>query len=179
MTAIKIYKKQALLFVVLIQTFTSSAQQKTTLIQDRLGWDTITCIYNLTGGRLNGKYVSWYHNGNKKSEGVLENGYRNGRWMIWDSTGRKRMERIYKNPFEFERIFPPVPNEGPIPLLIQNQYKLEYDSNGIVKYAVLKAEDAIWRHKFWRVLEPVNNEILFTNNRLLNLFKKLTRNSQK
>jgi len=128
------------------------------------------CVYTAEQGRLTGPYVSFYNNGSKRCEGNLVNGYRTGRWIVWDSTGQKRMERMYKNPFEFTRIYPPIPNEGPIPLLSQNRYRLEYDSNGIIKYAKLKAENAIWRHKYWRRLAPANNAILFKDNSILKIF---------
>jgi len=163
------YKKIFLVFILTLQVFTIVAQQKSISIDNY----RTTCNYNLTDGKLNGIYTSFYFNGNKKSEGKLINGYRTGTWIVWDSTGRKRMERVYKNPFEFTRVFPPVPNEGAIPLLIENRYKLQYDS-GIVKYATLKAEDAIWRHKIWRYLTPANNDVLFSNNRLLNIVKNLS-----
>jgi Gliding motility associated protein GldN len=163
-------KKKLLILIILLDCFFAFAQQRTVLLDYR----RTKCVYNLTDGRLNGDYVSYHYNGNKKSEGRLENGYRAGRWIVWDSTGRKRMERVYKNPFEYTRILPAVSNEGPIPLLMENKYKLEYDSNGIVKYALLKAENAVWRHKFWRYLEPANNEILFENNRFLKLIIDLS-----
>jgi len=147
----------------------SSAAQQHTFNLERLE-ETSTITYTTEEGRLTGNYVSIYNNGIKRCEGKLVNGYRNGRWIVWDSTGRKRMERIYKNPFEFERIFPAIPNEGPIPMLVKNQYRIEYDSDGVVKYAKLKAEDAQWRHKYWRYLGPVGNELLFKDNWLLNLF---------
>ena len=149
--------------------------QKRVAIIDR---KNTKCIYNLENGRITGNYISYYNNGIKKSEGVLANGYRIGKWIVWDSTGRKRMERIYKNPFEFERIFPPIPNEGSIPLLAENAYKLTYNADGIVEYAKIKSENAIWRHKFWRYLEPVNNDILFKENRMLQIILELIKSGK-
>jgi len=165
----KKYKAGFLIFAVLFAITASSAQERTVLLE----YEKVKCIYNLKNGRLTGSYNSFYSNGRKRAEGKLDNGYRTGRWIVWDSTGRKRMERIYKNPFEYSRAFPEIPTEGPIPLLAENKYKLAYDSNGIMNYALMKAEDAIWRHKFWRYVEPGNNEILFTDNRLLKLITGL------
>ena len=154
--------------------FTSSISyaQIRTVILDR---ENVKCTYSLVNGRISGNYISYYGNGVKKSEGVLANGYRSGKWIVWDSTGRKRMERVYKNPFEFKRVFPPIPNEGPIALLAENAYKLTYNADGIIEYAYMKSEDAIWRHKYWRYLEPVNNDILFKDNRFLNIIFELIR----
>jgi hypothetical protein len=167
-------KTKLLTLILLINSFTVIAQQRTVMLDYR----RTKCIYTLIDGKLSGDYISYYYNGAKKSEGKLENGYRTGRWIVWDSTGRKRMERIYKNPFEYERIFPAISNEGPIPLLTENKFKLEYDSNGVIKYDLLKAENAIWRHKFWRNLGPANNQILFANDRLYKLFKNLALSGQ-
>jgi hypothetical protein len=166
----QIYKIKLFNLIVLFISSFSYAQQRTLII--KMG--NVKCIYNFENGKITGTYTSFYQNGYKKSEGKLENGYRTGNWIVWDSTGRKRMERVYNNPFEYKRIFPAVPIEGPIALLMENKYKLEYDSTGIIKYAQLKAEAVVWRHKFWRYLKPANNEVLFTNNKLFNLIKDLS-----
>jgi hypothetical protein len=165
-----IKSKHQILFLFLLALSLNMLGQSRTVIHS---YTQEKSIYIIQNGRLTGKYISYYHNGIKKSEGQLINGYRNGKWIVWDSTGRKRMERVYKNPLEYKRIFPSIPNEGAIPLLIRNQYKMEPDSNGVIKYAQLKAENAIWRHKFWRYLEPYNNEVLFTGNRFLEVIKNL------
>ncbi len=162
-------KKIIFLIIVLMDCLYASAQTRTVV----LNHENVKCIYNLEDGRISGNYISYYNNGIKKSEGVLANGYRTGKWIVWDSTGRKRMERMYKNPFEFKRVFPAIPNEGPIPVLAENTYQLTYNTDGIIEYAKLKAENAVWRHKFWRYLEPVNNDILFKGNRILKIIFEL------
>ena len=159
--------------LLLFSSSTSHAQTRTTI----LDYEKIRCTYDLVNGRLSGNYISYYNNGIKKSEGKLQNGYRTGTWVVWDSTGRKRMERIYKNPFEFKRVFPAIPNDGPIPLLAENAYKVTYNADGIIEYAYMKVEDAIWRHKYWRYLEPVNNDILFKDNRILKIIFELIRSA--
>ena len=167
----KKYKASFLVFAALFAVAFSSAQERTVWLE----YEKVRCIYNLKNGRLTGNYNSFYLNGKKRAEGKLENGYRTGKWIVWDSAGRKRMERIYKNPFEYSRVFPAIPDKGPIPLLAENKYKLAYDSNGIVNYALMRAEDAIWRHKFWRYLEPADNDILFKNNKILKIIFELIR----
>jgi Gliding motility associated protein GldN len=170
----KIYINNITVFLLFFNSLNTYGQIRTVIL-DR---ENVECIYNLDNGRISGNYISYYNNGIKKSEGVLENGYRSGKWIVWDSAGRKRMERIYKNPFEFKRVFPPIPNEGPIPLLAENTYQLEYNADGIVEYAKLKAEDAVWRHKFWRYLKPVNNDILFRENRILKIIFELIKSNK-
>ena len=160
----------SLLFFISLNTH---AQIRTAVLENN-----VKCNYNIENGRISGNYVSYYNNGIKKSEGILVNGYRTGKWIVWDSTGRKRMERIYKSPFEFKRVFPAIPNEGPIPLLAENAYGLAYNADGIIEYAKLKAENAIWRHKFWRYLEPANNDILFKDNRILNIILELIKSGK-
>ncbi|MBL0356981.1 MAG: hypothetical protein IPP72_08880 [Chitinophagaceae bacterium] len=144
--------------------------QKETIVPEE---GNIRCTYTIKDKRLTGNYNSFYENGVKKSEGRFVNGYRYGKWTVWDSTGRERMERFYKNPFEYERIFPPIPNEGPIPILATNQYPLKYDSNNIIKYAKIDVSDAIWRHKYWKRLSVIENKTLFENKRLLKIFCNL------
>jgi Gliding motility associated protein GldN len=160
--------------LLLFSNLSTPAQTIATILDN----ENIKCTYNLINGRITGNYISYYNNGIKKSEGILVNGYRTGKWIVWDSTGRKRMERIYKNPFEFKRVFPAIPSEGPIPLLAENTYQLTYNVDGIVEYAKLKSEDAIWRHKFWRYLEPANNDILFYNNRILKIILELIKSNR-
>ncbi len=168
--------KQFLFFniIIIIGNINTTAQQNN---QHFLG-EKETCYYMVTNGRINGNYSSYHLNGTKKSEGQLANGYRIGKWVVWDSTGRKRMERFYKNPFEFKRIFPLIPTEGAIPLLSENKFVLEFDSNGLIKYNSLKEENAIWRHKIWRTLLPKNNQSLFNQNNLLVELTKLALSSK-
>ncbi|MBS1510520.1 MAG: hypothetical protein JST86_06760 [Bacteroidetes bacterium] len=158
-----INKFHLLFIVITVQTVQAQVKEFT---QDRI---PAKSIYTVAEGRLSGKYQSFYLNGKRKAEGELINGYRNGKWTVWDSLGNKRMERVYENPFEFERIWPPVPKNKLVQLLIKNKYPLQYDSNGIVLYAKIFANNVNWRHKFWRILTPDHNEQLFSNNRLYHL----------
>lgn len=136
------------------------------------GEDSLQCIYSIKEGRFSGKYESFYKNGVKRSEGMLENGYRTGKWTVWDTLGKIRMERIYSTPFDFNRAIPAPPKDTAAALLFSNEYKMVKDSNGIIVYAKMKAEDAIWRHKYWRVVTAQNNKTLFENNLLLNAIVK-------
>ncbi len=170
----KIHIINIVIFFLLFSNLSIHAQTRIGILED----ENTKCIYNLLNGRISGNYISYYSNGVKKSEGILVNGYRTGKWIVWDSTGRKRMERVYKNPFEFKRVFPSIPNEGPFSLLAENAYQLTYNAEGIVEYAKIKAENAVWRHKFWRYLEPGYNDILFKDNRILKIIFELIKSGK-
>ncbi len=167
--AMKIYKTLFVIFLMSITFCKSFSQHK--LYHE--GTTKIWCIYNTINGRITGDYVSYHLNGKAFSKGTLINGYKTGLWSIWDSLGRKRVERFYKNPFEFDRVIPPIPQKGPIPLLAKNNYKLKYTSDGVIEYAYINEEDAIWRHKNWRIINSTNNDDLFRNKKLFSIFHKL------
>ena len=42
-------------------------------------------------GLLNGKYMSWYRNGQKKAEGTFKNNQRIGNWSAYDSLRQIQM----------------------------------------------------------------------------------------
>ena len=44
---------------------------------------------------VDGEYVSWYSNGQKKSGGKVLNGKQEGLWVSWDEDGNKKSEGIY------------------------------------------------------------------------------------
>ncbi len=167
--AIKNYKTLFVIFLLTITFCKSFSQHK--LYHE--GTPKIWCIYNTINGRITGDYISYHPNGKAFSKGTLINGYKTGLWCIWDSLGRKRVERVYKNPFEFDRVIPPIPQKGPIPLLAENNYKLKYNSDGVIEYASINDEDAIWRHKNWRIINSMNNDDLFINKKLFSIFQKL------
>jgi hypothetical protein len=141
------------------------------------GNDSITCYYTLTEGKFTGKYKSFYKKGIKRSEGELVNGYRSGRWKVWDTKGIIKMERVYHTPFDFVRIIPPPPKDTAAALLFTDSYKLAKDSNGIFTYANIKAENTLWRHKYWRMVERKNNKNIFDDDLLLHAIKKQVKNS--
>jgi antitoxin component YwqK of YwqJK toxin-antitoxin module len=48
-------------------------------------------------GKMHGRWVAWYQNGQKEEEGEYVNGKRHGIWTFWDEDGNKENERIYFN----------------------------------------------------------------------------------
>lgn len=82
-----------------------------------------------------------------------------------------RMQRNYKNGFEFERIYPPVPNEGPIPMLMKPKYTLKYNKDGYVDYSYVHERAVVYQKRIWRMLYVKNNPMI-SGNKMFDLFYK-------
>jgi len=134
--------------------------------------DKIKCLYETNQGRVDGKYVSYYKNGLKKSEGEFENNYRIGKWTVWDSTGRVRMQRVYSDPFTFNRLVPEIPNDKTIELLNAPIYLIQKNHDGYINYFPLKERMVVWSERIWRIILPTENPILFDNNLLFGILNK-------
>lgn len=52
-------------------------------------------------GDEDGEWSYWYENGNKKIEGKYENGNREGKWISWYENGKKESEGDYKKGYEY------------------------------------------------------------------------------
>jgi antitoxin component YwqK of YwqJK toxin-antitoxin module len=50
---------------------------------------------NCNRGIINGSWIAWYDNGEKKYEGYYKNGYRNGLWKAWHDSGQLWKEGFY------------------------------------------------------------------------------------
>ena len=48
-------------------------------------------------GKLNGRYISWYPNGQILEKGTLRDGKRNGSWAKWHENGQKYEKGTFKN----------------------------------------------------------------------------------
>jgi hypothetical protein len=125
------------------------------------------CKYETKNGRLNGEYTSYYPNRKKKAEGVFSNNYPTGIWSVWDENGKLLLKRNYSNPFEFSGVFPEETKSH------KSNYKLERDNNGLYKHIQIKEEDVFCAHRFYRIIEPTYNPILFENNRLFGVLNNL------
>jgi hypothetical protein len=152
-----------------IITLTLSGQNQERFYED----NSKKIIYHLTQGRINGNYISYYKNGNKKAEGNFENNLRIGKWTVWDTLGNIRMERVYSDPFTFERIVPKIPEDKPIQLLNIPRYKIKYNKNGYITYAYVKESDVHYHRRIWRYISPRENPILFEKDLLFKLLTKL------
>jgi hypothetical protein len=162
-------KKQIVLFFALVvYAFSSDAQIENQIIE----FDSLKSTYQTYQGRIDGNYISYYKNGNKRAEGVFENNYRKGKWTVWDSTGRIRMQRDYENPFVYKRLIPEFPKDSLVALLNVPQYNLVYNNDGYINYFNLKERMVVWVKRVWRTIEKPNNMILFDNNKLFNILYK-------
>ena len=50
---------------------------------------------NCYRGEINGPWIAWYDNGEKKYEGYYKNGYRDGLWKGWHDSGQLWKEGFY------------------------------------------------------------------------------------
>jgi len=134
--------------------------------------DKIKCTYETKDGRMNGSYVSYYKNGQKKAEGKFENNYRKGLWTVSDSTGRIKIQRKYSNPFNYTQTI--FLKSATTQKEVTRIYKsnLNYNADGYTDYFEIKEKIAVWTEKIWRYIKPIDNNILFENNMLYNLLLK-------
>jgi hypothetical protein len=128
----------------------------------------IKCTYETTDGRLEGSYVSYYKNGQKKAEGSFLNNYRTGTWKVWDKDGVLKAERNYENPLSIKRIVPSVTTENPDAV----QYPLVYNKEGYVEMFFLEESFIVWTYSCWRFIPAENNNTLFKEDRLFNILQK-------
>mgnify|MGYP000218101413 CR=1 FL=1 len=48
-------------------------------------------------GKKEGKWISWYKNGNKEGEGTFKDGKEDGLWTYWWKNGKKESEGTFKD----------------------------------------------------------------------------------
>ena len=54
-------------------------------------------ITTIKDGKQDGLETSWYFNGQKEEEGIYKDGEEDGLWTSWHENGQKKTEGIYKN----------------------------------------------------------------------------------
>ena len=160
-------KRAYILLIAIVFLSFSNEKQK-----HQYDYGKIKCTYETSQGRIDGDYVSYYKNGQKKAEGKFGNNYRSGLWTVWDSTGRIRMQRQYENPFTFKRIIPAVTDNKLVSLLNVPRYDLKYNSEGFIDYFKLEERMAVVTKRLWRTITPAQNPLLFENNRLFRCLNK-------
>ncbi len=126
-----------------------------------------TCTFEEKEGRLDGKYTSYYKNGQKKAEGFFENNYRHGNWTVWDQNGNIKVQRYYSTPFSFAE------RPGNI---INQPYTVQYNSDGYIEYFNIEETDLVFRKRLWRLIPQDNNAMIFENNNLFNVLNKNIQN---
>ena len=116
-------------------------------------------IISYENGKLNGKYVEYYENGNKKVEGVFKNNLRIGNWKVWDEKGKLIMEREYYNSVLIRSI-------------LSFKKVIEYDSIFEGKFRKLRESDVLWSKRVWRKIENDSlNSVMFKDKFLQNVIK--------
>ncbi len=125
-----------------------------------------TAEYETLLGRFDGNYVSYYPNGIKRSRGYFQSNHRSGSWTVWDSLGNLISLRTYTDPFTFNRLVPPVPNDPPVQLLGAPLYSLNRNSDNYYSDFYLEERMVMYAKRVWRRLTPENNRHLFHNQRL-------------
>jgi gliding motility associated protien GldN len=121
----------------------------------------LKCVYHTMDGRIDGKYISYYKNGQKKAEGNFKNNYRDGKWTLWNSSGEMQITRDYKNPFSFDIIFQKKQSDTAI-----TKYHLAYNKDGFIEYFPLQEKMVLMAKRVWRFIPVENNPLLFQNNYL-------------
>ncbi len=155
--------------IILFLLISISGYSQKTEVFNTQNW---TVNYQKTEGRFNGKYVSYYSNGQKKSEGTFENNMRAGTWSVWDTNGRLRIKRKYENPFVFTRVFPKPSNDPPVQLLNVPLYELKYNQEGIIPNYQVQERKVTWLRRDWRNINVEENPLLFNNNKLYNIINQ-------
>lgn len=129
----------------------------------------INCSYETKYGRMNGLYISYYKNGQKKAEGKFENNCRIGKWTVYDSTGRTRMLREYLAPCNYTQTIFQNTAAAPKEMTSSYNYKISYNSYGYIDYFKLDEKMVVWAKRIWRYIAPKDNKIIFENNLLFDL----------
>ncbi|ASS49099.1 MAG: hypothetical protein A3D31_04785 [Candidatus Fluviicola riflensis] len=150
----------------------SALSQKDTLIYEDGG---IRCVAEMQNKRLNGTYLSYYRNGQKKASGEFVHNCRTGVWTVWDSTGRMRVTRVYTNLFEFDQTFPVASTDPPVELLNKSIYELAYNEKGFIDYFTVQERMVLWSKRVWRMITPEENPKLFEEDAF---YQILTKNIQ-
>lgn len=132
--------------------------------------DSIKCEYQKTEGRLEGKYVSYYNNNQKKAEGYFKNNYRNGVWTVWDSLGNILIQRDYKTPFFFLQLIPKAGIVSPV------KHEVKVNTDNYIQYYKLVEKAIVYTKSSYRYISKENNSILFDNNNLFNVIKPNIKN---
>lgn len=131
-----------------------------------------SCSYETENGIINGKYVSFYPNGQKKAEGNFENNYRIGLWTLWDKDGKMLTQRNYKNPFVFEQKYPEIPDNPSIKLLNQAIYEITYNDKGYIDYFEVTENVIVWSKRLWRFISKEDNKALLGDDLLFHKLHK-------
>lgn len=163
-TLYKIIKGRVILLIIFLWASSLLAQPDSVFYKG----DAFSCNYHLTSGMLNGHYISYYNNGVKKAEGNFKYNTRIGEWSVWDSTGKLKTKRVYTDPFEYKRVYPEIPIEGPASLLSSPIYKLHRDSAGAWERYDLEWITIKYKQRDFKSFYTSQNQLFFNCQALYN-----------
>lgn len=163
-TLYKIIKGRVILLIIFLWASSLLAQPDSVFYKG----DAFSCNYHLTSGMLNGHYISYYNNGVKKAEGNFKYNTRIGEWSVWDSTGKLKTKRVYTDPFEYKRVYPEIPIEGPASLLSSPIYKLHRDSAGAWERYDLEWITIKYKQRDFKCFYTSENQLFFDCQALYN-----------
>src|SRR5437762_2703868 len=103
------------IFICLFSIYSSFAQNEKHVFQNQ----QVKAEYHTKGGLFDGKYVSYYANGQEKAEGNFKENLRVGKWDVWDSTGKIHAQHVFQKEV------------------------LKRNSFGFYNYTLLKEEDVL------------------------------------
>lgn len=115
-------------------------------------------------GKIHGKCVAYYANGNKIAEGVVENGYKKGIWTLWDSIGNIIIQREYENPFVYKVLSPKKSDNKLITLLDVYPYQLKLNKDDYFDFFPIRERDIVWSKRLCRFINVNENQYLQQNN---------------
>lgn len=123
--------------------------------------------YQTKEGKMNGEYISFYHNGTLKAKGNFKNNVRTGIWTVYDTLGRKVHERNYSQDFlSFQKLFPEKEKTGPASLFDTSFYHAIKNKEGIIPYYELKERAVLFSSRIWRNIPQKQNKIFYDKNLL-------------
>lgn len=161
-----------LLFVFLLCVFSKATAQYNKVFES----DEFKVRYTMENGKLHGPYKSFYKNGQKKAQGVIENNIRYGKWTLWDSTGNKVLERDYTSPFVYKTL-ETEGSENPFPENSRSVYSPELNNEDSSGYYTMEKENVLWHKSIWRRLEKKENPVFFEDDFLFDIILKMVNDS--
>jgi hypothetical protein len=119
-------------------------------------------VITYKNNKLNGLYIEYYSNGNKKIEGTFKDNLRTGSWEAWKKDGTLVLSRIYKKSKVIKYILPK-----------KEVVASRRNKKGFIDFSKVKEKDILWSKRVWRkISNNSGNYAIFTNNLLQNIIRE-------
>jgi hypothetical protein len=127
----------------------------------------------IENGMFNGKFSSWYDNGQKKAEGTFKNNQRFGKWTVYDSLGKLRMTREYENPFTFKTLTSKNGKGENVTIPVKLNYDLKRGKEGYYTYPEIDEKYIADSKRFIRTIASnSSNSFIFDKNKVFDIIQK-------